>query len=72
MIDNGDGTYTLDYTLSQPGTVNVSFEHYGLFAKYFDNDSTNPSNLNGVPNYTAIESEINHYWGIGAVNPLTG
>lgn len=54
MTDKGNGKYTLNYTLSQPGTVNVSFEllFTGLLAEYFDNSSANPSNLTGVPTYT--------------------
>ena len=42
MNDNNDGTYTLDYTILQPGTVSVNFETVtqvtgGLLAEYFDN-----------------------------------
>ena len=77
MNDNNDGTYTLDYTVLQPGTVSVNFELVnqvtgGLLAEYFDNNSANPSNVAGVPTHTKIESEINHDWGTGTINPATG
>ena len=40
MIDNFDGTYTAEYTVSNTGAVTVSVElltQGGLYAEYFNN-----------------------------------
>ena len=56
MNDEGDGKYTLDYTISQPGSIDVSFELFlpGLKTDYFDT---------GVLTYTSVEPEIDKNWG---------
>ena len=76
MNDNNDGTYTLDYTVLQPGTVSVNFEFVtqtgGLLAEYFVNTAADPSSVTGIPTHKTIESEINHDWGTGAIIPGTG
>ena len=60
MTDNGDGTYTADYTVSQSGTVTVSAELLkagGAHEYYFDNQ-----NWSGNPSYSTV-SEIYYDWG---------
>ncbi len=69
MTDNGDGTFSSDYTVSVAGAVTVSVELLkagGIYAEYFNNQF-----LSGAPVASQIESEINHNWYEGQVTPLT-
>ena len=60
MADNGDGTYTMDYTVPSDGTFTVSVEvlEPGLKAEYFSNNA-----WIGTPEITQIDSTIYFDWG---------
>jgi hypothetical protein len=67
MNDNGDGTYTADYTVSSSGLVTVSVElltQGGLYTEYFNN-----MDLSGVPVLTQIEPGIEKIWENGLISP---
>jgi len=57
MTDNGDGTYTVDYTVPSGGTFFLSVVHVktdGLLAEYFNN-----INWSGTPAVTKTDPSIN-------------
>lgn len=71
IIDNGDGTYTGDYTVPSVGTFTVTVdlvkpEAGGLKAEYFNNNL-----WSGTPAVTRIDSTINYNWLDGNVTPLS-
>ena len=70
MTDNGDGTYSADYMLSQTGSVTVSVELLsegggGAYVEYFDNNA-----VSGAPVFAKKEMKsLNFQWGFGLVTP---
>ena len=62
MTDNGDGTYTVDYTVPSEGTFSVSVIlaelQSGLQAEYFITPA-----WNGAPALTRIDPNIYFDWG---------
>ena len=61
MTDNSDGTYRVEYTIPQDGTVTVSIvlaAQGGLYAEYFNN-----AFLDGAPALTRVDSSMDFSWG---------
>ena len=65
MTDNADGTYHVEYSIPQDGTVTVSIvlaSQGGLYAEYFNN-----AFLDGVPALSRIDSSMDFDWGQGLI-----
>ena len=69
MTDNGDGTYSADYTSLVEATIDVSVflnQGCGLIAEYFTNKV-----WSGTPAITQVDENINFNWDNGNVGPLS-
>jgi hypothetical protein len=62
MQDNGDGTYSYDYTLTKEGliTIQVILVANGLAMDYFPNRT-----WSGSPTVSSTISTLNENWGYG-------
>lgn len=70
LIDNNDGTYYVDYTIQEAGTVTVSvvlMRKGGLYAEYFNN-----AFLDGVPVITQVDSFLSYDWDEGLITEEAG
>lgn len=70
MTDLNDGTYSVDYTVPEEGTVTVSLvlvNQGGLSAEYFNN-----AFLDGIPTLSRVDSFIDFDWTTDLVTPEAG
>ena len=68
MKDNGDGTYSFDYSVQLDGaiTVLVALKQNGAYSTWYDNNL-----WSGSPSVYNVSSKIDFNWGTGLITPTS-